>query len=338
MDGLEDQAEASLAGLLQQLYCDERVEIGRSSRDTVISHLAQELKSSSSDNGIQIVTKSLVFRGGISTNGLAMLQQGLEHNTTIEELQFVCLKSEREVQGAIDCCRRQPRIKSLSLISYTTQHRLGELRREILVAGTIRDSVFGAHGRRTFHRDGIDYYCQDDDEGCRSGIPTLQTLEIVGYPLGTRGFEILSEAVATNTTLTTLRLMDCDLRSDGANYVASMIKRNSHLKELDLSYNRHHLGSEIIRELTIKTFVQRGLRFNMSLFELKLDQTRGAPIQRSKIDRQLDVSKFRAAFVDSKRDPFMIPAHMWTHVLARVAVKPTALYLFLQESVVTLFR
>lgn len=327
MEGLEDQAEAALGGLLQQLRCDQRVEIGRSSRDMVISHIAKELKNE------QTVTKSLVIRGGISMNGLAMLQQGLEENDTIEELQFVCLKTVQELQGAIDCCRRQPRIRSLSLKSYTppTSRRIGE--GSEVIAATIRDCLFGV-GR---------YWQDDEDSLCRrpgSGIPTLRILEIEAYPIGTGGLEVLVDSIARNTTLETLRLLDCDLRSDSVSSVANMIKRNNHLKELDLSYNRQYLGSEITRELTLKTLVQRGLRYNMSLLELKLEQTRGGPIKRGhrQLVRHLDISKFRAAFVDLKRDPFEIPAELWTYVLARVALKPSALYLFLQESAVTIFR
>jgi len=73
-----------------------------------------------------------------------------------------------------------------------------------------------------------------------------------------------------------------------------MIKGNTHLKELNLSYNPHFLGSGITRELTLKTLVQRGLRFNISLMQLKLKQTGGEPIKRAQIDKQLDISRFRA--------------------------------------------
>lgn len=327
MDGLEDQAEAALAGLLNQLRLNHTVEIGRSSRDSTMFQICEELKKTSNNN---LAVKSLVMRGGISLNGLRMLQQALQENDTIEELTFVSLKCVQELQGAMECCRRQPRIRSLSLTSYNppTSRRDGEGGE--VIATTIRDTIFGEPR-----------FLVGDDHAAdnEQGVPTLKTLEIVGYPIGTRGTQVLADSIAKNMTITTLRLMDCDLRSDCANSVAQMIKGNRHLKELDLSFNRHYLGSEITRELTLKTMVQRGLRFNMSLLELKLpEQTVGGPFKRGKIDRQLDISRFRASFVDNKRDPFSVSPHLWTHVLARVSPKPSALYLFLLESAITIFR
>lgn len=304
MDGLEDQAEAALAGLLEQLRLHPVVEIGHSSRDTVLFSICEAIRST------RVIATSLVFRSGISLAGLAMLQQALQENDTICELQFVSLKSCEEVKEAINCCRHQPRIHSLSLKNYTTNRRA---ERES-IAVTIGDAVFGS-----------------------GGIPTLKTLEIVRFPIGTRGTQILTEAMAIDTHLTTLRMIDCDLRSDSASFVAHMIKTNHHLQELDLSFNPHYLGSGITRELMLKTLVQRGLRFNTSLIELKLEQTGGGPIKRSLLDRQLQITKFRAAFVRSNRSPFDIPQHMWPHILEKVAFKPTILHQFLQEAAITLF-
>lgn len=305
MDGLEDQAEAALSGLLQQLHVQATVEIGHSSRDALLFRICEEIKS------MTIAAKALVFRGGISLNGLRMLQQALKENETINELQFVSLKCPEEVQGAIECCRSQPRIQSLSLKSYTTGRRAD---REG-IAATICSALFWSPG--TFG---------------------LKTLEIASYPIGARGAQILTEAVASDTHLTTFRLVDCDLRSDSASSIANMIKMNKHLLELDLSYNPHFLGSEITRELTFKTLVQRGLRFNTTLLNLKLEQFGCGPVKRAALDRQLKISKFRAAFEESRMCPFDLPVDLWAHVLARVALKPSVLYLFLQEGAIVLFR
>lgn len=305
MDGLEDLAEAALSGLLQQLQIQSTVEIGHSSRDALLFRICEEIKS------MPIITKTLVFRGGISLNGLRMLHRALQENESINELQFVSLKSPEEVQGAIECCRVQPRIQSLSLRSYTTGRRAD---REG-IAATICNALFWSKGT--------------------SG---LQTLEIASYPIGARGAQILTEAVASDTHLTTLRLVDCDLRSDSASSIAYMIKVNKHLQDLDLSFNPHFLGSEITRELTFKTLIRRGLIFNTTLLDLRLEQYGCVPIKRASLDRQLRISKFRAAFEKSGRSPFDLPIDLWTHILARVALKPSILYLFLQEGAIVLFR
>ena len=102
-----------------------------------------------------------------------------------------------------------------------------------------------------------------------------------------------------------------------------MIRRNTYMRELDLSYNRHYLGSALTREMTIKTLVNKGLRHNLTLCELGMRQTRGGPIDRSKIDRHLAVNRFRRDFVEQKCDPFSIPPAAWPLVIARVTAKPS---------------
>ena len=116
-----------------------------------------------------------------------------------------------------------------------------------------------------------------------------------------------------------------------------MIRENTYLRELDLSYNRHYLGSPLTREMTIKTLVNKGLKYNFTLQELGMRQTSGGPVERSKIDRHLAVNRFRHDFVANRRDAFCIPRAAWPHVLARVTAKPSALHQFLRETSTALF-
>ena len=308
---------------MQQLQTNEVVEIKHSSRDTVMFRIAQEI----SNHPERVAAKSLVFRSGVSLIGSQQLMSALESNeTTIEALEFMCLTRVEELQAAIDCCSRSMSpIKELGLTSYTAStalRRRGQTREDIAL--TIRNKVFGSQ------------LAFDRTEDGHNGMPSLRTLSIECYPLGSEGAQILAEAVARNTSLTCLKLVDSDLRSDSAKSVAEMIRANRSLSELDLSYNRHYLGSDITRELTLKTLVQRGLRYNMTLNRLDMRQTRGKPFNRSKVDRQLDITKFRNGF--SRRDPFSVPPSVWPHILGRVSSKPAALHLFLQDGVVTLFR
>jgi hypothetical protein len=259
--------------------------------------------------------------------GLRWLQEALQVDDSellVEELEFVCLQSIATLQGAIQCCR-QSGIKRLSLKNYSA--RLLRQNRD-LVSETIRSGLL------------VDPYQLDDDSATNASgaVVMLESLEIANYPIGAEGAQILAEAMSTNSALKTLKLIDCDLRSDSATYVAHIIRENQCLETLDLSYNRHYLGSQITRELTVKTLVQRGLKHNLSLLELHMEQTRGGDsIDRSKIDRQLDINRFRKNYLDSRRDPMEIHPFMWCHLLARVSAKPAALYVFLQDSMTTLF-
>lgn len=326
MDGLEDQAEASLQGVLEQLCTQETVEIKHSSRDTVVFRITEVLKNHHLRNPEEpIVAKSLVFRSGISVAGLHMLQQALRSYDALEALEFVSLRSIQELKGALQCCH-EASLRHLSLKRYNATVTSGARNDRKEIVQTIQEYIFGE---------------PNFDDGTPSvsrfpkGIPTLRILEIANYPLGSEGAQILTEAIAENTTLTNLRLIDCGLRSDSTNFVASMIRRNKSLVELDLSHNRHHLGSALTREMTVKTLVQRGLRYNLSLLELTME---GIAFNRTKIDRQLGISRFRKAYIDTCNNPFSVPIGLWPSVFAKVSDKPAALYFFVRESTVALFH
>lgn len=336
MDGLEDRAAASLDNLVEQLYTNEVVEVKLSSRDIVILRITEEIKASAvSANGQQrrIVTKTLVLRGGLSMQGLRMLHEALPLSTSLEALEVFNLHNSEEIRAAVDCCRVQPRIRTLALkrFSSPTSRRTGEGR--VVLATTIRDAVFGSAAY-----DDDEDRPQQQQQQHHDGIPTLETLELSNYPIGAQAVHILTEAMARNETLKTFRLMDCDLRSDSAKAVATMIKHNTTLETLDLSYNPFYLGSEITRELTIKTLIQRGLRHNFTLKDMKMDQAwLPKTFNRRKLDRQLEANKFRRDFVRDGHDPFALPATLWPKILSRVSVKPTILNQFVQECAVALF-
>jgi hypothetical protein len=322
MDGLEDTAEAALNELLDQLRSKNRVEIGHSSRNMVMFRVCEELKLPTT------TAKSLVFRSGVSISDLERLDDALQVNETVESLTFVCLKNTIEIRAAIACCRHHPRLKSLSLMNYTPSisRRVGEGRET--VAAAICEAVFG----RPF-----DEQAEDQPQGTTyvGGVPTIWHLELDNYPIGSQGIKILEKAIACSTSLITLRLTSCDLRSDGAHSIAEIIKRNGHLKVLDLSHNRLFLGDGIKREMTVNALVKHGLRFNMSLLELGLEPS----TKLSKIDRQLQINRFRATYLEDRRDPFSFPISIWAKVIAKIASKPSVLYeVLIRDGTTALFR
>mmetsp|Transcript_117559 Transcript_117559/g.339867 ORF Transcript_117559/g.339867 Transcript_117559/m.339867 type:complete len:325 (+) Transcript_117559:67-1041(+) len=323
MDGLEDAAAEAAEKVLWQLQTKEVVEIGRSSRHSTMIQVCEQLESEDT------VCKVLVLRGGISVNHLPAFQEALEVNQSIEGLHFVCLKSFEELEGAIECCRRQPRIQTLTLENYSAT---GNRRRtqDGDPAQVICETIFGrseAMTSRTFSL----------NQKHAPRIPNLTTLEIEGYPIGTKGIEMLANVLSGNNTLLTLRLKDCSLRSDVACFLAKMIKHNTCLRELDLSYNRHFLAPGMTREMTFKTLVQRGLRFNTSLVDFKMECAFGEPVKAKKIQQQVDINRFRKKCIESGDDMFSIPHPLWGRLLTRVAPKPSTLYQFLRDGTALLF-
>ena len=320
MQGLEDQAERESQLLIERLYTHKVLEVKHSSRDRLMERITEALFDPLASTKKKLVaTHTMVFRSGLSPNRLRRLQSALNQpDSPIRELEFVCLRSEQEIEMALACCRQEhSKIERVRLENYRPSGRLSREDRES-ISHTLRTGIFG----------------NDKDV---VALPHVTSMELVGYPVAAVGAQILSHAVVKNRTLETLRLMDCDLRSDSIYYVAQMIRGNTHLRELDLSYNRHYLGSPLTREMTIKTLVNKGLKYNLTLQRLGMCQTRGGPVERSKIDRHLSVNRFCYDFSMNKRDPFDIPEAGWPHVIARVTTKPSALNHFLRESAVALF-
>ncbi|CAB9507008.1 expressed unknown protein [Seminavis robusta] len=343
MDGLEDQAEAGLRRNLDQLYTHETVQIKHSSRDSVITHFCQALSNPTSP----LVVRKLALRSGISSVGLQLLQTTLfkmrrEGNVLMEELEFVCLQDTNTLLAAILCCRLAG-ITRLSLKNYNA--RILRINRDT-ISETIRSGL-----TMTDHpsvpvlegdNDNQDGNVGENLEGQnpRNTIVELDYLEIANYPIGVDGAQILQEAVSS---LKTLKLVDCDLRSDSANCIAKIIRTSPSLEKLDLSYNRHYLGSPITREMTVKTLVQKGLKHNLSLLFLEMRKHDGSSnssraLDLSKINQQLDINRFlRRNTVDQPRDLLALPPSLWPVLLARVSAKPAALHLFLQDTVAALF-
>lgn len=340
MDGLEEQAEAGVRVNLEQLYSQETVQIKHSSRESVITRLCEALVNPLKP----LVVRKLAFRSGISLDGLRLLRDTLSdlqssQRNVIQELEFVCLQDTQTLRVAILYCR-QCGITRLSLKSYTA--RILRQSRD-----TISQSIrFGLMAEVPLPDEQTDHSGENEDhDGIYPQRPVslakLEYLEIANYPIGVDGASILEEAVSS---LRTLKLVDCDLRSDSATLIAKIIRTSPRLERLDLSYNRHYLGSPITRELTVKTLVEKGLKHNLSLLHLDMKKHDGShnshrTMDLSKIDQQLDINRFlRRNFIDQpRRDLVAIPPHLWPVLLARVSAKPSALNMFLRESGASLF-
>jgi hypothetical protein len=314
MDGLDDQAETVVEGIIDQLYTNHTVQVKHSSRDSLMLRVTQALK----ENKHLVVAKRLVIRSGISMTGLRWLEEAL-HGLEIEELKFMCLNSIETLETAMLCARRLG-VQSLSLTSFSA--RLLRMNRD-LVACTIRSGLI------------VPIPGQADGDATNK---KFESLSISSYPIGAEGTQILEEGISQYSSLKTLKIIDCDLRTDGATTIAKMIRDNPTLERLDVSYNRHFPGSSLTRDMTMKTLVRKGLIQNSTLLELRMDQSPGSsPIKRSKIDRQLDINRFHKSYLEHRRDPMAVHPHLYSHLLARVSPKPSALYFFLQESAPTLF-
>lgn len=186
MDGLEDQAEAESRRLVERLYTHPTMEISHSSRDSLMRRITDALVDfSSNQENRPVATRTLVFRSGLSTTSLRSLHRALDQpSCPIRELEFVCLRNVEEIQLALQCGRLQNcTIQRLRLENYRPPQRPFQE----AVAQAIRDGVFGKE---------FDDERKDDKQS--GPLPHLTCLELVGYPIGTVGAQILADAVAKN--------------------------------------------------------------------------------------------------------------------------------------------
>ena len=380
MDGLEDQAELEFQSICQKLQNNSVVEIKHSSRDTLMARICQVLCD---DTAPPMNVQVLVFRSGLSLTSLLLLQTVLKHEEQkhdaqqeqqqkeeepndndnslssprcpkLHTLEFVNLASLEQVQEAIQCCRIRSTISTLKLTSFLRtsiilQQQQAPNNLHVMVdidpdrmrrPGRLLAELFASH------------LLSDP-------IPHLQHLMIHGYPLGSVGAQVLAPDVATNTTLQTLGLLDCDLRTDSANAVAAMMRGNKCLRVLDLSLNQFYLANALTWEMTVKTLIRKGLMYNTTLQDMPMDlahaknssnpssRTTGrgksfvAPPQlpqRHKIDRHLALNRFCNRYFDQQNmNPMIVPLGAWPSILKRASIKPATLHRFVQDCAVAVF-
>jgi hypothetical protein len=334
MDGLDDQAQTALASIVGQLYTHETVQVKHSSRDLIILGVTEALKNPSST----IKAKKLILRSGISLTAIGWLEQSLlktygDHK--IKELEFCSLQDFGVLQKVFECCRNCG-ITKLTLRSFLSyQRKRHEMVSEAIRSGLITNHTNGKIDRFIFseHLDQL----RTLNNSSPINISCLEYLEIDNYPIGVIGTQILSTAPVCTVGLRVLKLLDCDIRSDSANYLAQIIRLSPKLQTLDLSYNQQ-FRSKLTREMTIKTIVERGLKDNLSLLYLRLNGVDN-DIDISKLNKHLDINRLMVNYNTKReyRQLFGIHPAIWSDLLARVSVKPAALYFFLQQNITTIF-
>jgi len=159
MDGLDDQAQATLHSILEQLYTSETVQVKHSSRDLILLGVTQAIKEegqflngNNATNGEDpastalrpIVARRLVLRSGISKQALGWLQEAILYNHEqqkqsqqqvhrIEALEVCSLQDTEMLTSVFKICRAC-NITQLTLNSYLSYSR----GRHALVAQAIR--------------------------------------------------------------------------------------------------------------------------------------------------------------------------------------------------------
>jgi hypothetical protein len=150
---------------------------------------------------------------------------------------------------------------------------------------------------------------------------TLEDLDLSYSEIGDEGAVALARSLSDrNTMLKTLYLTYCDLSNVGAFALACMLERNNTIDYMAISMNDGIT-------LPGKQALVAALSSNISLATLVTNQREPLPGQ---ADHQLGINRFRKKYLS--RDHTRITPAIWPHVFARVADKPSVMFLFLQEN------
>jgi hypothetical protein len=133
------------------------------------------------------------------------------------------------------------------------------------------------------------------------------------YQVDDDGAVAIANALANNRSITTLRLTECIIEEEGAVALADLLKHTNAIKMLDLQGNRFsYKGHQALVD---------ALSVNLSVTHLRGIHV---PSLHQKINR------FRQKYLE--QDHSTISVAMYPRIFAGVSVKPSALFLLLQEN------
>jgi hypothetical protein len=144
---------------------------------------------------------------------------------------------------------------------------------------------------------------------------TLEALHLLYTDIGDEG----AQALARNTTLKSLHLLHCRIGPAGTLALVGMLKLSNRMQDFALDQGMTEDG---------KQDLVNALNYNVSLVHLYAENL-GHPFQ-GQVDHQLGINRFRKQYLE--QDSTTITPALWSYVFARVSDKPSALFLFLQES------
>jgi hypothetical protein len=113
----------------------------------------------------------------------------------------------------------------------------------------------------------------------------------------------------------------CDVGDVGAIGLAGLIKKNTTIKAVDIDDN------PAITDEGKQALLNAAL-WNTSLEVLEIDGLGAADRQR--MSRALEINRFRKIYLE--QDHSTISPYLYPRIFAHVSIKPSALFLFLQEN------
>jgi hypothetical protein len=149
----------------------------------------------------------------------------------------------------------------------------------------------------------------------------LEALSLFMTGFGGKAAKVLADALLHNTTLKTLHLFNCKVGSAGVIRLADLLKTKNSLEVLSLRE---------INSISVdaKLCLVKALSYNTSL--LNLDISWAGIRTGHQARHSTKMNRFRKEYLS--RDRSLISHGLLPNIFARVSAKPSALFLFLQET------
>ncbi|XP_051772171.1 NACHT, LRR and PYD domains-containing protein 3-like isoform X5 [Ctenopharyngodon idella] len=176
----------------------------------------------------------------IGGRGLTLLSDGLKDpHCKLEKLWFFHCNITAEGCAALaSALRSNSHLRELSL----SGNKIGD-KGLMLLSDGLKDPYCKLEKLRLFDCDITAGGCAALTSALRSNSH-LRELDLTQNKIGGRGLMLLSDGLKDpHCKLEKLRLFDCDITSEGCAALASALRSNSHLRELDLSENKIEHGS-----------------------------------------------------------------------------------------------
>ncbi|XP_051729729.1 NACHT, LRR and PYD domains-containing protein 3-like isoform X5 [Ctenopharyngodon idella] len=176
----------------------------------------------------------------IGGRGLTLLSDGLKDpHCKLEKLWFFHCNITAEGCAALaSALRSNSHLRELSL----SGNKIGD-KGLMLLSDGLKDPYCKLEKLRLFDCDITAGGCAALTSALRSNSH-LRELDLTQNKIGGRGLMLLSDGLKDpHCKLQKLRLFDCDITSEGCAALASALRSNSHLRELDLSENKIEHGS-----------------------------------------------------------------------------------------------
>jgi hypothetical protein len=290
------------------------------------SHVAQAFRDSLKINtSLRKITFQYIQKSEI----LSTLLTGVAGSQSIEHLSFHCRPlCAQDLLSVVETFRRNPNLDTLSIDSFSSPDEAATVLANALADGSLRHLKHLLLDWCCISSKGASEIARGLKQNCNTDYVNVETLGLLNNPIGDIGALALADALSKHNNnkhkqsqLKKLELSQCGLTSAGAIALAGMLEENNRLERLILYSNRgiQKEGGDAL---------DRAMSHNTCLVSLGMRKMEN--INQQRLEHSLEINRFRKKYLE--QDHSNISPYLYPRIFAQVSIKPSMLFLFLQET------